>query len=232
MMYEGEQWRAKNVEIGAFKLSDGLVDDINNWDDLPITSDHVKKLSRSLRKKTQEYNGMFYIGTSPTSPDIGDIRVSFEAAYPAVVSLVAQQTGGSFSPFQMAYSTIEDLRVGSFTKDQMFEKLKQENVLIAWAIRAGGLVLMVIGLSLVFKPLSVVADVIPLLGSIVGAGMFLFAAFLGFGLSVLTISIAWIFYRPMIGIPLVILSVASIVALMVLGFKLGKKAKGAVQGQV
>jgi hypothetical protein len=36
----------------------------------------------------------------------------------------------------------------------------------------------------------------------------------------------------MIGIPLVILSVASIVALMVLGFKLGKKAKGAVQGQV
>jgi hypothetical protein len=56
------------------------------------------------------------------------------------------------------------------------------------------------------KPLSVFADVIPLLGSVVGAGAGVIAFLLAAAGSLITISIAWIFYRPLLGIGLLALA--------------------------
>ena len=65
---------------------------------------------------------------------------------------------------------------------------------------------MFFGFSFIFKPLAVVADVLPLAGTIVGVGTGIFAFLLAAPLSLITISIAWIFYRPLIGIPLLLLA--------------------------
>jgi hypothetical protein len=63
------------------------------------------------------------------------------------------------------------------------------------------------------KPLSVLADVLPIAGSIVGVGVGIFAFVASLALSLITIAIAWIFYRPMLGIPLLVVGIALLLLL-------------------
>jgi hypothetical protein len=72
---------------------------------------------------------------------------------------------------------------------------------------------MFLGMCLVFKPLSVLADVIPPIGSLIGMGTGFVAGILAFMFSTLTIGVAWVRFRPLIGIPLLVLSIGSIVLL-------------------
>jgi tetratricopeptide (TPR) repeat protein len=58
---------------------------------------------------------------------------------------------------------------------------------------------MLIGLGLVLRPLSVVADVIPIFGSIVGAGTGIVAFLLAAALSLITVAVAWVTFRPLLG---------------------------------
>ena len=57
---------------------------------------------------------------------------------------------------------------------------------------------------MIFKPLVVLADVLPFLGSIMDFGLSLFSGLIAFGFSFITIAIAWIVYRPVVGIILLI----------------------------
>jgi len=225
MPYSSEEWTAKDVKVGAYSLSSGLVDEIDNFTGLAVEESQIKKLPKSTRKKAKANDGMIYMGRDPVSPEIGDMRISFQAALPTVVSLVSKQIKNSFMPYKMEYGFIELLEVGSFSSDEMFRMAQQQNKLIAWAIRAGGFVVMLIGIFLIFRPLAVMADVLPILGSLLGAGLLIFSTLIAFSLSLLTISIAWIVYRPLIGIPLLALAVLGIVALAALGLK--KRAKTA-----
>ena len=70
---------------------------------------------------------------------------------------------------------------------------------------------MFFGLSRVLKPLSVLADVLPILGDIIGIGADIVAGIVAAACALLTIGVAWLFYRPLIGIPLVVAGVALIV---------------------
>jgi len=67
---------------------------------------------------------------------------------------------------------------------------------------------------MLFKPLSVLADVVPLFGTIVGAGTGIIAFLITIVISFFVISVAWIFYRPLIGIPLILVAVAGLAFLI------------------
>lgn len=69
------------------------------------------------------------------------------------------------------------------------------------------------GLNLVFKPLSVVADVLPIAGTIVGAGTGLISFLVASLGSLVTIAIAWVVYRPLLGIVLIVIAVGVAVAI-------------------
>ena len=86
--------------------------------------------------------------------------------------------------------------------------------------------LMFIGLCLVFKPLSVVADVLPIFGDLVGLGTGVVSFGIAATCSLLTIAFAWIFYRPLVGVPLLVLGLGLFVALIVKS-KQAKAARGA-----
>jgi hypothetical protein len=92
----------------------------------------------------------------------------------------------------------------------MFASEKQANAMFTWIIRLIGFIMMVIGVSLIAKPLAVIADFIPFLGSIAGAGIGLLALIIALPFSLGTIALAWLAYRPLIGIPLLILAAASV----------------------
>jgi hypothetical protein len=54
--------------------------------------------------------------------------------------------------------------------------------------------------ALVLFPLSVIADFVPFIGSIVGAGALLVALVCTFVLAPALIAVAWLWYRPLISI--------------------------------
>ncbi len=201
MPYGPLQKTANHIRLGAFTLSGSLAEKISNYSELTIDED--TELSKAVREKSLRHNGGLYFGDDPLSPDIGDTQVYFKVARPATVSLIAQQTGKTFAPYSTeAGGDIELLQTGAHRADAMIKKAQKRNMLITWGIRLGGIILMTLGLVTVLRPLAVLADVVPLLGRIVTAGAGLVSFLTALVLSLITIAIAWIAYRPFLGIVL------------------------------
>jgi hypothetical protein len=172
----------------------------------------------------------FYIGGSESSPKIGDVRVTFQQVPPTDVTILAQQTGNTFEAYKAGTDDeLNDLKLGKLTKQAMFAALAADNKMMLWIGRIAGWIMMMLGLFMIFKPVAVVADVIPIFGSIVGAGLGLAAAGLGSFFALSTIAVGWVFYRPLIGIPLLLLAVGLLVGLIMMGKK-AAAAKAAAGG--
>ena len=77
--------------------------------------------------------------------------------------------------------------------------------------------LMFIGFCLLMGPLSVLADVIPFIGSIVGGATAFVSFFLTVGIGSIVVAVSWIAFRPMIGIPLFVVGGGCFVMLLAKG---------------
>lgn len=206
MPYQSTQQVARDIRFGAFTLSSSLAGKINNFESLPVESG--SPLPEELNDRARMHNAGFYIGTDPMSPQVGDMRITFKVARPAEVSVIAKQVGNTFEPYAAKTGgTVELLQTGVHTADAMIQKAQADNKMITWILRFAGFILMFLGLTLIFKPLSVIADVLPILGTIVGAGTGIISFLLAGILSLVTIAIAWIVYRPLLGILLIAASV-------------------------
>lgn len=220
MPYESSRQTAAKVTLGAFTLTPSLVAMINNFEPLPVGGD--TPVPEPLKDKAKLHAEGFYIGADPADPRVGDTRIKFEVARPTEVSVVAQQAGNALEPYSAkAGGTIELLQTGVHTADAMIRKAQESNKMLTWILRLAGFILMLAGLNMVLRPLSVVADVLPILGTIVGAGTGIVSFLLATILSLITIAVAWIVYRPLLGILLIVVAVGLIV---VVGGKL-KAAK-------
>jgi hypothetical protein len=213
MAYPSREAVASRVTIGAFTLSGSLVSQMRGYTPLPLGTDFA--LPPALAGKGKASGDTVYLGRDPGSPQIGDIRVSFQEVKPTEISLVARQVNDTFEPYQArAGGTIELLETGTQSAEAMFQQAQKSNTVLTWALRGGGFVLMLIGLQLILGPLSVLADVVPLFGTIVGAGTGLVAGLLAAVLSFCTIAVAWIVYRPLIGVILLAVAGAAVFLLL------------------
>lgn len=220
--YESTTFQADDVTVGAFTLSPSLVSKMSGWSKVPVSA-------TELPNATIVESGTVYIGTgSVSNPQIGDVKVSFESVDPGVVSIVSKQVSETFSAFNTSQgTTIDMLTEGTATADDMFTAAEAANNTMTWILRLVGFVMMFAGLMAIFKPLTVVADVIPLFGNLLGLGLGIFSGILSIGLSFITIAIAWIFYRPLIGIILLVLAVGLIGFFTYLGIQKKKKKQAA-----
>lgn len=208
---EGQEWTAKEVKLGAYLLTSGLVGQIDANQTLKPAA-----VPAAIGGKAAKLTGdQLYIGKDPAAPEVGDVRITFKAATPQPVTVVAKQMGSSFTSWlSPTKQDVEWLYGGTLSIGQVCEQKRTANTILTWALRAVGFILMVVGLSMIFKPLEVVADVIPFLGDLVGMGFFLVALGMGFCFSMVTIALAWVAHRPLVGIPMLIAAVAVFGALI------------------
>ncbi len=212
MPYRSSEQVVDSASLDAFSLPPSLVAKINNAEALGINSETI--LPEAIQDTAQVFDGGFYFGTNSASPRVGDVRVMFDVVRPSHVSVIAKQTGNTFAPYvAKASGTIELLQVGVHTADDMIQAAQASNRMLTWIVRLVGFLLMMGGLNLVFKPLSVVADILPIAGTIIGAGTGLVAFLLAAAGSLVTIAIAWVVYRPLVGIILLIIAVGVVVML-------------------
>ncbi|HKV08704.1 MAG TPA: TMEM43 family protein [Thermoanaerobaculia bacterium] len=196
---------ADPVRLGAFTLAAEQVDQLDEATNLPVDASAAESLPEGFA--AQVANGGFYMGENPASPVIGDIRISFQIVNPQQASVVAVQTGETFAAYQAdAGDTVLLVEEGTHTSAEMFQAAQSANTMMTWIFRVIGFFSMFIGLGLIFRPLSVLGDVVPLFGSLLGAGIGLFAFLTSFVLTLVTIAIAWIAVRPILGISLLVLA--------------------------
>lgn len=203
---ESSKWVASPVTVGSYRLPGELVGKITTFTALPIGKDQDLPKKIADRELKREGNKL-YLAKNPNSPKLGDVRISYQVIKPTVVSVVSKQNGDTLEPYTGdSGTTINMLQVGEHSGAAMFESAQKSNKIFTWILRVVGFVLMFMGFNLVFKPLSVVADVLPIAGSIVGVGTGIVAFLLAAPLSLITVAVAWIFYRPLIGVPLLIVA--------------------------
>lgn len=207
MPYESAQQTAGNVTLGAYVLSQALIGQIRAFEPFPVGSD--TPLPQELQGRARLHDTGFYIGADPASPQIGDMRIKFTIVKPTEISVIAKQVNNTFAPYSTkAGGMIELLQTGSLSSDEMIQKAQESNRTLTLIVRIAGFILMFAGLSMIFRLLSVIADVLPVLGAIVSAGTGIIAFLLSAVLSLITIATAWIFYRPVLGIILLVAALA------------------------
>ncbi len=234
MTIGSDKWFAKDVSLGAFRLPATLIEKIPGATDISLDSTNLAALPEDLRSRASLQGNAIYIKGLPSATpivnegttageQIGDMRISFSLVEPSAVTVLAQQKDDTFQAYQTKNNPLFQLRAGMLGPDEFFAKMEGENKAKTWLLRILGFAMMVIGISMLLKPLEVLADVIPLLGNIVGAGVFIISLLVALPLSLSTVAVAWIYYRPLLGIPLFIVS-AVLVGVLIGKIKSGRKA--------
>ncbi len=204
---DSDSWIADPAHVGAFTLSEEEIDRLTTATDVKIEPAAAENLSDDMRDRVKVADGRFYLGANPAAPALGDARISFSVVNPAQVSVVGVQVGETFAAYQAeAGDAVLLVEEGTQTAAQMFKTAQDRNAVFTWILRAVGFFMFFLGTFLVFRPLAVFADVLPLFGTMLGAGIGLFAFLLSVVFSSLTIAIAWLFVRPLLGITLLALA--------------------------
>lgn len=224
MPYESTEQTAAPITLGVFTLPGFFVEKINRF--TPLTEISPDSAPEAIRSRVKLDDGGLFLGADPKVPAVGDVRIAFSAVHPGLISIVGKQAGQTFEKFRAAAGgDLDLLEEGAKSAPEMFAAAEQTNKIVTWAMRFGFFLMMTVGLSLIAQPLRVMADVLPIAGRVVGMGIGFFAFLLaGIG-STVTIAIAWISYRPMIGIPVLIITGLLVVWLVARLFK--SKAKAA-----
>ena len=207
MEFESESTEAANVTFGAFRLSEKQIGRIGASQPYVFPTDFVCRVER-----VQRQGQTLYVPNAETrgnalnnrnvmaQPRIGDMKVTFRVVYPHDISIVAKQHGDTFVGYTAKTGKKVDLLSdGIRDSAEMFEAARSGNTMITWLVRIAGFLLMFFGLSAVLKPLSVLCDVLPILGDIMEIGTGIVAGLVALVCSLVTIAIAWLFYRPVIG---------------------------------
>lgn len=217
MPIQSKKWHAPSIMLGAFCINTQLMNQMKGWQAMHIKKQDID--TSHFENYTLLEQGESFILQQKTRQEesgereahIGDLRIQFQEIPQGEVSILARQgdSKGMLEPFIGKEDTkLMRLEIGKVSKDRMFAHAHEENRLFVWLLRAAGIIAMFFGLSLCLKPLEVFADVVPILGTIVGFGTKLAAGMISIPLSLITIGIAWLFYRPLIGGSMIVIVLA------------------------
>lgn len=222
MPYRSQEQTANTITLGAFTLSSPFTEKISNYEDYMLTSANVAAMPDQFKAIFKPSGNYLYYGDA-SNPKIGTTRISYKIITPQDMSVVGQQTsGGMLSTYNAKHGTIKLLKPGTLSAEEMFAAARSENALMTWGIRGGGVFMMWIGFLLITQPLRVLSDIVPFFGRIVGMGLGLITGILAVSISFVVMAVAWIFYRPLLGLSLLAVAVLVLFG----GFKRLKGDKG------
>lgn len=210
MKYRSSTLMAEGVTMGAFDLPAFLVSRISGATQLPVET--LDKAAEEIKTTARLHESGVYFGANPGSPAVGDLRISFLTVPTGPISVVAQQAGKSFVSLRTATGgELYLLENGMVSAEDMFRMAHERNKFLTWGIRVGGFFLLSMAFGMVLRPLAVLASILPFLGRIVGTGTTLIAFLLAGILWTGTVAVAWVFYRPLVGIAILLVTLALIV---------------------
>eukprot|EP00003_Mantamonas_plastica_P005716 TRINITY_DN14663_c0_g2_i3.p1 TRINITY_DN14663_c0_g2~~TRINITY_DN14663_c0_g2_i3.p1 ORF type:complete len:318 (+),score=107.15 TRINITY_DN14663_c0_g2_i3:25-954(+) len=217
MKFSPSVQRAEVVQVGDYQLSKEMIQHLE-YAVSPITLKFSDKLAKKMQKsKNIELvdNSVFYTG-NPGHPHIGDCRVWFELTAPTteLVDSAKYVTNGNQetvvsvigklnmpTTIDTTFSTVSGTELsmvhkGSMTAKQMFDAALSSNNTFTWILRFVGWLLMYIGMSMMTQIIHTLVDWVPIVRTLVSYGVSMVNFVLSFSLSLVTIALAWIRFRP------------------------------------
>ena len=170
-----------------------------------VTDSLNKQMANAENKMDLQYvhqaSNVLYFGRVPGSPEVGDVRVTFEKVVPAKVTVMAVVDGDSFKPYKAKNGKrFQTLVMGKKSGDEIIEGEKEANNMILWALRILGIMIIIGGLKGIFGFLETILKVVPFIAGIFGWGVGIVCTVVGIVWSLIVIALAWLFYRPVLAI--------------------------------
>jgi hypothetical protein len=207
----GGSYRVQNAKIGAYDLAFGEIQlpdskELNvNPSQLDLKDGVVVGDSRYLFKGKG----------SLSTPQLGDVRISYSDVPNGFDGTAfGKLENTTIRPFLTDKGdTLHRLFYGS--RDGAIKTLATEYLMWIWIFRGIGFLMMFIGLTMVFGPISVFLDVLPIFGSISRAAVGGLSFLVSLVLSIVTILVSMLFHSLMaVLIAVVVIVVALIIWIM------------------
>ncbi|MEA1953454.1 MAG: TMEM43 family protein [Campylobacterota bacterium] len=204
-----------DAQLGDYYLSKNVVSHIGASDSYQGLTTMPEQIGVA-----RNYKSYLYIGFTPQTPSVGDMKITYTYAPSAVYTFA----GKSYNKTLTSYTTKNGksfmfVRNGKVSAETIFKEELDANSLLTWILRGVGLLIMFIGFSMVMGPLATIAKVIPMLGSLVGGATGIIAGVLTLILGSVIIALAWFTSRPLLSLGILAVGVAIAVAMA----KFGKK---------
>lgn len=194
---------AERVSIGDFGFEGATLAGLGDRSDILADDAMLANLkARFGVDRSSSISGKYlFLGRNSATPEVGDMRISFIATTLGDASVIGKQQGSSIRSFETSNgNTVFLTGKGQVSAKQMFDNAQSANSTMTWIWRAAGLLAMLIGFRLIFSIVGVVGDVIPFVGEVFRFATGLASLALTFVLGPMIIGIAWIAYRPLVGV--------------------------------
>ena len=175
-------------------------------DSIQAINDSINKaMANANNKKDLEYihqaSNVLYFGRVPGSPEVGDVRVTFEKVVPAKCTVMAVVDGDTFKPYKAKNGKrFQTLVMGKKSGDEIIDAEKEANNMFLWILRLVGILMVIGGLKGIFGFIETILKVVPFVAGIFGWGVGVVCTIVGIVWSLIVIAIAWLFYRPILAI--------------------------------
>lgn len=225
MALRGESFLADGVQLGSWALDAPVLGQLGTGQAYPVSQYDLVALQHAIGPQlpVQLVDGQIHVGANPQAPAVGDYRISYSLVPVQALSIIGRQSGHGIRPWQAdSGSQVLMVQMGVVAAEQMFSQAHSGNSSMTWIFRALGTLLLVIAINMVLGPLSVAASVLPVLSRVLAMGTGLIATCVGVALSVFTMALAWIFYRPLLALAIIAVGIALVVAVVML---IGKRRR-------
>lgn len=194
---KSEVFSAEVAEFGDYTLNNEqvlLIESENEVTDLPQNS------------KYTIVNGSYFSGKDIENPQIGDVLITYSyVPSKTAVSIIGQQNAdNTISALQYKDMSIYIQYDGNLSKDEIINAYRQDNTNFTIFVRIAGCLLMFLGLKLFISPIIDIFNLIPILGKVADFILSIVLFLISICLSLVTISIAWFAYRPVLSLLLAI----------------------------
>ncbi len=228
MPIEGDDFAVPTVNVGAFAIEGGRV--VSLAADSAVAPDAGAPdriaAAAGISRPGRIVGNQVYYGWAADNPQIGDLRIGFKRGDLKEVSLAGAQRGNAIVDWTASNGRAIFLaKAGIAPAAELFADAVTSNKVMTWILRAVGLILMLVGFSLMLALLGVIGDVIPFIGSIIRSGTFLIALAMTALVGSLAIAAGWMFYRPLLSLAVVAAGLAIFYAVSRMGK--AKAAEGA-----
>lgn len=194
---------ASNVFVGEYSIDSQKI----RW---PSTSNLSINEDIAILQENQivDSNYIFMGQGTVKKPIVGDVRISFKSIQPGKKSTVFGRVDAKNIEPHHGKEEKALYRLFWGTTDDAFSLLKQEYETAGWIGRIGGFLLMWVGLLLVFGPLTLIFQAIPIVGKL-GKSAIAGATFIvALVLTTITSLLSMVLHNPF-GIAIIVIGIAA-----------------------
>ncbi|MEA3228874.1 MAG: TMEM43 family protein [Campylobacterota bacterium] len=221
--YQSQRY-VTDATLGEFYLDKNIVEQISSRETYLGLNTMPKNID-----VTTNHQSFLYIGQDPLTPMVGDIKISYSITPSASYTIAGAVKNKKIVEFVTKNNhSFVFIKNGSVNAETIFQDALDANNILTWALRAVGLILMFIGFKLIMALIATLANILPMVGSLVEGVTTIVSAVLTMIFGSTIIALAWFSSRPLLSLSIIGIGIAISVVLALFNKKSSSKREESV----